>query len=62
MIEEELRQHLRVSAVKELSGGLKDHIRSSIIGSDDVNFHWCMLCTEAEEEEKEALLPMMVDL
>ena len=37
-IEEELRRHLKMSAVKELSGGLKDRIRNAIITSDDVNF------------------------
>ena len=61
-IEEELRQTLKVSAVKELSGGLKDRIKSNILSSDDVKFYWCMLCTDAEEEAKEVLLPMIVDL
>ena len=61
-IEEELRQHLQVSVVKELSVGLKDCISSSIINNDDVKFYWSMLCTEAEEEEKAVLLPMIIDL
>lgn len=61
-IEEELRRHLNVSAIKELSCGLKDQIKTAIVSSDDVGFYWRMLCTEAEEEEKEALLPMIADL
>jgi len=61
-IEEELRSFLKVSALKELSAGMKKAIVAAITGSDDVAFYWCMLCTEVEEEEKEELLARIVDL
>ena len=35
---------------------------NAIIGSDDVAFYWCMVCLEAEEEEKEVLLYKTVEL
>ena len=38
------------------------HCCCYITGSDDVAFYWCMLCTEAEEEENEELLARIVDL
>ncbi len=37
-------------------------VTSAIIDIDDVAFYWCMLCPEAEEEEKQALLSMIVNL
>jgi len=57
-----LHNHLTVSAIRELSSGLKGAIVEAIIGNNDVAFFWCLACIEAEEEEKKELLSRSIDL
>ncbi len=61
-IEEVLRSHLKVSAIKELSYGTKSNIVDAIVGNDVVASYWCLACIEAEEEEKKEFLSRIVDL
>ena len=41
---------------------LRDKVKESVLQDESVQFHWCMLTTDIEEDKAKLLLTMLVDL
>ena len=54
--------HFRVARVQEMGNGYSNKVVKSILSSDDVQFHWCMLSAEMGTREAEVVLEMIVTL
>ena len=61
-MEEEVRHHLQLSRIAELSEGCRKQIEKGLLESDDLLFHWCMLTVDIDDSDASDLLGMIVHL
>ena len=61
-MEEEVRDHLRKMPAHKITDGFKQKLLSSIASNEDVLFYWSMLSADADEEDAQTLLKMMIEL
>ncbi len=59
-VEQVVRQHFRKDQAKQISKGFKDELYGRIMGDEDVQFYWCIVAADMEEEIGTALLQMVV--
>ena len=61
-MEEEVRNHLRKTPAHKITDGFKQKLLSSIASNEDVLFYWSMLSADADEEDAQTLLKMVIEL
>ncbi len=61
-VEVEVRRHLTLSKVRQMTPGFKDKLTSNISLNKDVLFYWSMLSIELDQEEEKTLLTMIINL
>ena len=61
-MEEEMREHFRLSRVHQMGEGYKDSVISSIIENEEVQFHWSVLTSDITTEEANEVLQMITKL
>ena len=61
-MEEEVRDHLRKMPTHKITDGFKQKLLSSIASNEDALFYWSMLSADADEEDAQTLLKMMIEL
>ena len=59
---EEVHDHLRKTPAHKITDGFKQKLISSIASNEDVLFHWSVLTADAEEEDAQTLLKMVIEL
>ena len=61
-MEEEVCDHLRKTPAHKITDGFKQKLLSSIASNEDVLFYWSMLSADADEEDAQTLLKMIIEL
>ena len=61
-MEEDVRNHLRKTPAHKITDGFKQKLLSSIASNEDVLFYWSMLSADADEEDAQTLLKMVIEL
>ena len=61
-MEEEVREHFRLSRVHQMSEGYKDRVISAIIENEEVQFQWSVLTSDIPTKEADDVLLMMTKL
>ncbi len=61
-VETKVRDFFRVTAAQSLSDGMKPVILEAVTSDEDVLFFWSIVAAEWDEEEEQALLPMVIEL
>ena len=61
-MEEEVRDHLGKMPAHKITDSFKQKLLSSIASNEDVLFYWSMLSADADEEDTQTLLKMMIEL
>ena len=61
-METRIRQFFRTTEAESLSSGMKGTMMQSVARDEDVLFFWAILAAEWEEEEEQALFPMLSEL
>ncbi len=58
----ETQDIFQVTAVESISVGMKATLMESVTSDADVLFYWTILAAQWEEEDEQALLPMVTEL
>ena len=61
-MEEEVCDHLRKMPAHKITDGFKQKLISSIASNEDVLFYWSILSADADEEDAQTLLKMVIEL
>ena len=61
-IESCVRKVFNKESIQQVTTGLRSTIKESAVNSEDVQFYWCMLTTDIEEEPAKSLPSMIIDL
>ena len=61
-MEEELRQHLQRRRVQDMTEGFKECICKAITDNDEVQFYWCMLSPDVDDENADVVLKMVINM